>query len=60
MTKTGYMDALSDAEDLETQMEFRIQDIDCLRQAPLVVAPPVNPPIQQVPPGHSLNTDVIV
>ncbi len=39
---------------LETEMQHRIEEIDRLGQAPQGLAPPVNPPVQQVPPGQPL------
>ncbi len=57
--ESGYLDALNDAMDLEAAMESRINKIDRLRRTLPVVLPPVNPSIQQVPPGQSLNSDVI-
>ncbi|MCP3664607.1 MAG: hypothetical protein GY696_19310, partial [Gammaproteobacteria bacterium] len=59
----GYVETVDEAEDLEIDLLQRIQRIDRLRQAPVVVrnlppvaAPPDNPPVQQeVPPGPPPN-----
>ncbi len=53
----AYPDIVRQAMDLENRLQFRMWAIDSLRQAPLGVVPPVNPPIQQIPPRRSLNSD---
>ncbi len=54
-----YMDTLMDAMSLEAELQLRIEDIDGLRRSSPIVVPPVYPPIQQVPPRHSLDSEVI-